>query len=202
MKKKVISGLLTAVCIGGLCMGAGIPSKAYTVAYEAGPAWFSWENLNQQKEEISEDSAAEAASSDTSTAAEEVSEDSVSEAVSSSTSTTAEKAEDSRMASAVEGSAEASEGGSFTYTTEEEKEKYQEYEKAGITEDKEGNLTYDGSRVKALLDEDGGFYTNGSVEEGVYLYLSRDEDGSIRSVEKLSGQEVLAGYAAWNEEES
>lgn len=101
---------------------------------------------------------------------------------------------------------EAVEAGETTYTEAVEEGAYlaesekriQEYEKAGILYDKEKGWMWKGKPVRILLDDGGGFYSNG-IDEAyqwkIYLYLERDEQGEISKVTEISGTELMKELA-------
>lgn len=79
---------------------------------------------------------------------------------------------------------------------EEDKKKEKEYEEAGLVLSEDGHWTWEGEMIYILLDEDGSMTQYGDVgKEGIYLLISRNEDGSIRSVESLSGKDLLKEMA-------
>lgn len=60
-----------------------------------------------------------------------------------------------------------------------------EYAAAGITA-KNSAWYYKEQLIAGICDEDGGIYTNGAVENGVYLHMKRDGKNAISSVDVIS----------------
>lgn len=85
---------------------------------------------------------------------------------------------------------------------EAEQKQQTEYEDAGIGMDEDGSWTFEGEKVYFLLDDAGGMYQNGSEEAKkgkIYLYVSRDEEGKIQKVEKISGKQLVEKMAERDE---
>ncbi len=83
---------------------------------------------------------------------------------------------------------------------EAERKKEEEYKKAGITTNRQGEYFFEGEKVYFLLDDAGGMYQNGDAKENkIYLYVERKEDGTIRKVEKVSGKQIVEKIAEKDE---
>ena len=85
-----------------------------------------------------------------------------------------------------------------TYSTKEEAKRSKEYGEAGITEDDDGSWMWEGQKVRILLDDDGSIYmsnANQKKENGVYLYVERDESGEIKKVNAVEAKEILEELA-------
>ena len=95
-------------------------------------------------------------------------------------------------------SVENSEDAYGTYSTKEEAKRSKEYGEAGITEDDDGSWMWEGQKVRILLDDDGSIYMsneNQKKENGVYLYVERDESGEIKKVNAVEAKEILEELA-------
>ena len=95
-------------------------------------------------------------------------------------------------------SVENSEDAYGTYSTKEEAKRSKEYGEAGITEDDDGSWMWEGQKVRILLDDDGSIYmsnANQKKENGVYLYVERDESGEIKKVNAVEAKEILEELA-------
>lgn len=95
-------------------------------------------------------------------------------------------------------SVENSEGASHVYTTEEEAKRRKDYENAGITQDDNGNWMWEDQKVRILLDDDGSIYMSNvdqAKENGVYLYVERDENGEITKVNAVDAKQILEELA-------
>lgn len=95
-------------------------------------------------------------------------------------------------------SVENGEDASYTYTTEEEAKRRKDYEKAGITQDDNGNWMWEDQKVRILLDDDGSIYMSNvdqAKENGVYLYVERDENGEITKVNAVDAKQILEELA-------
>ena len=85
-----------------------------------------------------------------------------------------------------------------TYSTKEEAKRIKEYGKAGITQDDDGSWMWEGQKVRILLDDDGSIYmsnANQKKENGVYLYVERNESGEIKKVNAVDAKEILEELA-------
>ena len=85
-----------------------------------------------------------------------------------------------------------------TYSTKEEAKRIKEYGKAGITQDDDGSWMWEGQKVRILLDDDGSIYMSNSdqkKENGVYLYVERNESGEIKKVNAVDAKEILEELA-------
>ena len=95
-------------------------------------------------------------------------------------------------------SIENGEDASCAYTTEEEAKRRKDYEKAGITQDDDGSWMWEGQKVRILLDDDGSIYMSNAdqkKENGVYLYVERNESGEIKKVNAVDAKEILEELA-------
>ena len=95
-------------------------------------------------------------------------------------------------------SVENSEDAYGTYSTKEEAKRSKEYGEAGITEDDDGSWMWEGQKVRILLDDDGSIYMSNAdqkKENGVYLYVERDESGEIKKVNAVEAKEILEELA-------
>lgn len=95
-------------------------------------------------------------------------------------------------------SVENSEDASRVYTTEEEAKRRKDYENAGITQDDNGNWMWEDQKVRILLDDDGSIYMSNvdqTKEDGVYLYVERDENGEITKVNAVDAKQILEELA-------
>lgn len=82
----------------------------------------------------------------------------------------------------------------FWSDTEAERKKRAEYAEAGITQNNNGSLLWNGKTIYFLLDEDGGLHVNNTSEtkkEKIYILVKRNEDGSIKEVKQVTSEEVL-----------
>lgn len=85
-----------------------------------------------------------------------------------------------------------------TYSTKEEAKRIKEYGEAGITQDDDGSWMWEGQKVRILLDDDGSIYmsnTDQKKENGVYLYVERNESGEIKKVNAVDAKEILEELA-------
>lgn len=85
-----------------------------------------------------------------------------------------------------------------TYSTKEEAKRIKEYGEAGITQDDDGSWMWEGQKVRILLDDDGSIYmsnANQKKENGVYLYVERNESGEIKKVNAVDAKEILEELA-------
>ena len=85
-----------------------------------------------------------------------------------------------------------------TYSTKEEAKRIKEYVEAGITQDDDGSWMWEGQKVRILLDDDGSIYmsnANQKKENGVYLYVERNESGEIKKVNAVDAKEILEELA-------
>ena len=85
-----------------------------------------------------------------------------------------------------------------TYSTKEEAKRSKEYGEAGITQDDDGSWMWEGQKVRILLDDDGSIYMSNADQEkenGVYLYVERNESGEIKNVNAVDAKEILEELA-------
>ena len=85
-----------------------------------------------------------------------------------------------------------------TYSTKEEAKRIKEYGEAGITQDDDGSWMWEGQKVRILLDDDGSIYMSNADQEkenGVYLYVERNESGEIKNVNAVDAKEILEELA-------
>ena len=85
-----------------------------------------------------------------------------------------------------------------TYSTKEEAKRIKEYGEAGITQDDDGSWMWEGRKVRILLDDDGSIYMSNAdqkKENGVYLYVERNESGEIKKVNAVDAKEILEELA-------
>ena len=85
-----------------------------------------------------------------------------------------------------------------TYSTKEEAKRIKEYGEAGITQDDDGSWMWEGQKVRILLDDDGSIYMSNADQEkenGVYLYVERNESGEIKKVNAVDAKEILEELA-------
>ena len=85
-----------------------------------------------------------------------------------------------------------------TYSTKEEAKRIKEYGEAGITQDDDGSWMWEGQKVRILLDDDGSIYMSNAdqkKENGVYLYVERNESGEIKKVNAVAAKEILEELA-------
>ena len=85
-----------------------------------------------------------------------------------------------------------------TYSTKEEAKRIKEYGEAGITQDDDGSWMWEGQKVRILLDDDGSIYMSNAdqkKENGVYLYVERNESGEIKKVNAVDAEEILEELA-------
>ena len=85
-----------------------------------------------------------------------------------------------------------------TYSTKEEAKRSKEYGEAGITQDDDGSWMWEGRKVRLLLDDDGSIYMSNAdqkKENGVYLYVERNESGEIKKVNAVDAKEILEELA-------
>lgn len=85
-----------------------------------------------------------------------------------------------------------------TYSTKEEAKRIKEYGEAGITQDDDGSWMWEGQKVRILLDDDGSIYMSNAdqkKENGVYLYVERNESGEIKKVNAVDAKEILKELA-------
>ena len=85
-----------------------------------------------------------------------------------------------------------------TYSTKEEAKRIKEYGEAGITQDDDGSWMWEGRKVRILLDDDGSIYMSNADQEkenGVYLYVERNESGEIKNVNAVDAKEILEELA-------
>ena len=85
-----------------------------------------------------------------------------------------------------------------TYSTKEEAKRSKEYGEAGITQDDDGSWMWEGQKVRILLDDDGSIYMSNAdqkKENGVYLYVERNESGEIKNVNAVDAKEILEELA-------
>ena len=85
-----------------------------------------------------------------------------------------------------------------TYSTKEEAKRSKEYGEAGITQDDDGSWMWEGQKVRILLDDDGSIYMSNAdqkKENGVYLYVERNESGEIKKVNAVDAKEILEELA-------
>ena len=81
-----------------------------------------------------------------------------------------------------------------TYSTKEEAKRIKEYGEAGITQNDDGSWMWEGQKVRILLDDDGSIYMSNAdqkKENGVYLYVERNESGEIKKVNAVDAKEIL-----------
>ncbi|MDO5424206.1 MAG: hypothetical protein Q4F41_10805 [Eubacteriales bacterium] len=81
--------------------------------------------------------------------------------------------------------------GSRSVPDEEEQKRIAEYAEIGIKQDENGAWTWEGQRIYMLLDDDGGIYQCGDVEERIYVSVERDEKGNAVKAEVISAKELL-----------
>lgn len=85
-----------------------------------------------------------------------------------------------------------------TYSTKEEAKRIKEYGEAGITQDDDGSWMWEGQKVRILLDDDGSIYMSNAdqkKENGVYLYVERNESREIKKVNAVDAKEILEELA-------
>lgn len=85
-----------------------------------------------------------------------------------------------------------------TYSTKEGAKRIKEYGEAGITQDDDGSWMWEGQKVRILLDDDGSIYMSNAdqkKENGVYLYVERNESGEIKKVNAVDAKEILEELA-------
>lgn len=85
-----------------------------------------------------------------------------------------------------------------TYSTKEEAKRIKEYGEAGITQDDDGSWMWESQKVRILLDDDGSIYISNAdqkKENGVYLYVERNESGEIKKVNAVDAKEILEELA-------
>lgn len=85
-----------------------------------------------------------------------------------------------------------------TYSTKEEAKRIKEYREAGITQDDDGSWMWASQKVRILLDDDGSIYMSNAdqkKENGVYLYVERNESGEIKKVNAVDAKEILEELA-------
>lgn len=85
-----------------------------------------------------------------------------------------------------------------TYSTKEEAKRIKEYGEAGITQDDDGSWMWESQKVRILLDDDGSIYMSNAdqkKENGVYLYVERNESGEIKKVNAVDAKEILGELA-------
>lgn len=85
-----------------------------------------------------------------------------------------------------------------TYSTKEEAKRIKEYGEAGITQDDDGSWMWESQKVCILLDDDGSIYMSNAdqkKENGVYLYVERNESGEIKKVNAVDAKEILEELA-------
>lgn len=85
-----------------------------------------------------------------------------------------------------------------TYSTKEEAKRIKEYGEAGITQDDDGSWMWESQKVRILLDDDGSIYMSNAdqkKENGVYLYVERNESGEIKKVNAVDAKEILEELA-------
>lgn len=85
-----------------------------------------------------------------------------------------------------------------TYSTKEEAKRIKEYGEAGITQDDDGSWMWESQKVRILLDDDGSIYMSNADQEkenGVYLYVERNESGEIKKVNAVDAKEILEELA-------
>lgn len=85
-----------------------------------------------------------------------------------------------------------------TYRTKEEAKRIKEYGEAGITQDDDGSWMWESQKVRILLDDDGSIYMSNAdqkKENGVYLYVERNESGEIKKVNAVDAKEILEELA-------
>lgn len=85
-----------------------------------------------------------------------------------------------------------------TYSTKEEAKRIKEYGEAGITQNDDGSWMWEGQKVRILLDDDGSIYMSNAdqkKENGVYLYVERNESGEIKKVNAVDAKEILEELA-------
>lgn len=85
-----------------------------------------------------------------------------------------------------------------TYSTKEEAKRIKEYREAGITQDDDGSWMWESQKVRILLDDDGSIYISNAdqkKENGVYLYVERNESGEIKKVNAVDAKEILEELA-------
>ena len=85
-----------------------------------------------------------------------------------------------------------------TYGTKEEAKRIKEYGEAGITQNDDGSWMWEGQKVRILLDDDGSIYMSNAdqkKENGVYLYVERNESGEIKKVNAVDAKEILEELA-------
>lgn len=85
-----------------------------------------------------------------------------------------------------------------TYSTKEEAKRIKEYGEVGITQDDDGSWMWEGQKVRILLDDDGSIYMSNAdqkKENGVYLYVERNESGEIKKVNAVDAKEILEELA-------
>ena len=84
------------------------------------------------------------------------------------------------------------------YSTKEGAKRIKEYGEAGITQDDDGSWMWEGQKVRILLDDDGSIYMSNAdqkKENGVYLYVERNESGEIKKVNAVDAKEILEELA-------
>ena len=84
------------------------------------------------------------------------------------------------------------------YSTKEEAKRIKEYGEVGITQDDDGSWMWEGQKVRILLDDDGSIYMSNAdqkKENGVYLYVERNESGEIKKVNAVDAKEILEELA-------
>lgn len=72
---------------------------------------------------------------------------------------------------------------------EEEEKQKKEYEKVGIIMSEDGSWTYEGQKIRLLLDDNGGLFSNS--EGKLYVYVARDDDGNVKTAENVTGRRIL-----------
>lgn len=85
-----------------------------------------------------------------------------------------------------------------TYSAKEEAKRIKEYGEAGITQDDDGSWMWESQKVRILLDDDGSIYMSNAdqkKENGVYLYVERNESGEIKKVNAVDAKEILEELA-------
>lgn len=85
-----------------------------------------------------------------------------------------------------------------TYSTKEEAKRIKEYGEAGITQDDDGSWMWGSQKVRILLDDDDSIYMSNAdqkKENGVYLYVERNESGEIKKVNAVDAKEILEELA-------
>lgn len=100
---------------------------------------------------------------------------------------------------------QCSEGISYIPSAEElaqERKREEEYAAIGITKDDNGGWLWEGKSVYFLLDEDGSIHMNSTAktnEERIYLFVSRDGEGTALKAEAVGGKELLEKKAELDE---